>query len=394
MIDPNRFWDVPEAPDEDDEHPHSPPPKGATPKALARWEARHGVALPEPLRSALLIQNGGLVRDSAIEVDALKEIGPVDEDFWEEAELDEADVPDRSLVFAWGRALLAGGTLLLDFNSNGPTGPPSVLFDHGDGSVAELGTIEQFLAGERATTDDAPSLSWSEAEGQAEILATETVTAFFGARSTTRDQILARTDAGLVLFTRERSGGDELLDRTELPLPLEPGRTVIEPVRLPPDAIFALRLRPRRARGARLARSSRFGDGRWLNQSSVGIPSKTRFEARDRARLDALRVALLGVEGATEAAGHDKNPAAKPGAPSPEQAQAGLIGLLLASMPPERREDLIANSVEQAVRQVAGQDATIPPGLAEAAQAARRRLAESLQGIQPPPAPPETDPPG
>lgn len=398
MIDFARFWAAPEVFAEDDE-PDEPAP-GATPEALAAWDAEHGVRLPEPLRTAFQIQDGGDVRNTAIQVHPLAEIVPVDDDFWEWTELDEAEAPDRALVFEWGYANDCGGTILMNFNAGGPTGSPSVYYDfHGEQTSHVAGSIAQFFA-EQLASDESPSIRWEEAEAQPDIIARETLTFDYGdAGPATLDQILARVGEGVALFARERTGSGESLTRTVLPLPLRSEMTSIQPLRPAPSATFSLHLYPSEPEGIRWAESTTDDDGRWKNSTGQGAPVFGSFEATDRARLETLRAELLGSEAAAQTRADEDRFAAEVRqlkTMTPQERQAAMLGRLMAMMPADQREALLSGSVDQAVQQVVDAAAAdgIPPVLAEAAVAVRRRLAEALQRFGSPPTPPDPEHPG
>lgn len=85
---------------------------GLTGQQIAAWENQHGVRLPELLRSALSRQDGGFVRGTQFRILALAEITNPDAEFWEWASFDEAEVPDRALVFRFGEDEFGGGYLL------------------------------------------------------------------------------------------------------------------------------------------------------------------------------------------------------------------------------------------------------------------------------------------
>src|SRR5690348_6083710 len=99
MIDFEHFWmeggrdyddiEEEECVDEDELEAEAPP--GASEKQIAAWEKKHRVKLPELLRKALAIQNGGSVRNASIDVLPLEQMAPVDEEFWEWAAFEDDD---------------------------------------------------------------------------------------------------------------------------------------------------------------------------------------------------------------------------------------------------------------------------------------------------------------
>ena len=78
------------------------------------------MTLPEPIRTALGIRNGGSVRNTSIDVLPLDQIVPVDDDFWRRTEIDEDEAPDHALMFVFGHENEVGGTFLMNFNADGP----------------------------------------------------------------------------------------------------------------------------------------------------------------------------------------------------------------------------------------------------------------------------------
>lgn len=76
MIDFQRFWmdggreyddlEEEERVDEDELEAEAPP--GASEQQIAAWEKKHRVKLPELLRKALAVRNGGSVRNTSIDV--------------------------------------------------------------------------------------------------------------------------------------------------------------------------------------------------------------------------------------------------------------------------------------------------------------------------------------
>src|ERR1700730_9841921 len=124
MIDFNRFWMEGNNPYEEEDE--GAPPPGVTRKEILGWESLHGVKLPEPIRTALGFRNGGYVRNMDIEIMPLDRFVPVDDDYWEYTEIADDEAPDHGLLFVFGDDTQDGGTYLMNFNSRGPEGPPSV----------------------------------------------------------------------------------------------------------------------------------------------------------------------------------------------------------------------------------------------------------------------------
>jgi hypothetical protein len=182
MIDFERFWldgdrDYDECEEEEcideDEMPAETPP-GVSEKQIAAWEKRHGVKLPELLRKALAIRNGGSVRNTSLDILPLEQMAPVDEDFWEWTEIDDDEAPDHNLMFVFGEESETGATLLMNFNAGGPKGEPSIYFDHhGESTYLVNDTLSEFFKANLASAG-APSVDWSETE-RLPIVACETI---------------------------------------------------------------------------------------------------------------------------------------------------------------------------------------------------------------------------
>jgi hypothetical protein len=372
MIDFDRFWmDRPDPyADENDDEAEVPP--GVTAEEICDWEEEHGVTLPEPIRTALGRRNGGAVRNTTTEILPLDQIVPVDDDFWEWAEIDEDEAPDRGLMFVFGNETQSGGTFLMNFNARGPGGEPSVYIDyHGEGSHQVNEMIGGFFEAMLASSAE-PGVDWPEAEASRDVLARETIdlSALYDGSPASEDQILAREGEALVLFTRERSPEGEALTRTRLPLPLDASWAEIRPLRPDPIGTFALHLQPAESAGIVEVRSETNDDGRWKDTTSHGVPIYVKFESTDRERLRALRSQLLGDEGAARA--------------QAKQDRQAAFQETLESLSPEQRSAALMQAALNmgAVGGPLGDLAGMPPELAEAAEAMRRRLAEMTEQIR------------
>jgi len=380
MIDFDRFWSKGQGPyGDEDGSPggaDATPPPGVTPEAIRGWERRHGVTLPEPIRTALGRRNGGWVRNTEIEILPLEQIEPVDDEFWDYTEIEEDEAPDHRLLFAFGGSG-TGGTYLLNFNANGAGGPPSVSIDyHGESTHFVSDTIGAFFDEALASSPE-PSVDWSEAEGRLPVVARETIdlSAMYDGRPASEDQILARDGEALVLFTRQRSPDGETLTRTTLPPPLVAGVAEVRPYRPAPLATFALHLQPCESEGIVEERSETNDDGRWKNSTAHGVPVYVTFESTDRARLQALRAQLVGTEAAARAQARQDRQA---------ELQETLDGL-----PPEQRtaallQSALAMKAETDRRFAArfGDLGPVPPELAGAAEAMRRKLEEMAARVR------------
>jgi hypothetical protein len=379
MIDFARFWMEGNSPYED-EGPGATDtevPPGVTAEEIREWEREYGVTLPEPLRTALGLRNGGFVRNTAIEVLPLDQIVPVADDFWEYTEIEEDEAPDRSLLFIFGNEMQGGATFLMNFNARGPEGAPSVYLDyHGESTYLVHDAIGDLFEAELASSAE-PGVDWSEAESGLPVLARETIdlSSSYGGRSASEEQVLARQDEALILFTRLRSPDGEVLTRTTLPLPLDAGWAEVRPYRPAPIATFALHLQPAESDGIVETRSERNDDGRWKNSTGRGVPIYVTFESTDRDRLQSLRGQLLGTEGAARA--------------QAKQDRQAALAEMLDGLPPEQRTAALLQAAltmkeETDRRFVAefGDRGPVPPALAEAAEAMRLKLEQMAEQVR------------
>ncbi len=283
MIDFDRFWG-------DGDGPAAP---GVSEAQVQAWEARHQVALPAALRSALRRRDGGPVRGAEVEVLPLAEIQPADEEY---LRFDEDVDRDPALVFRFGTGTESGGDYLMDYNAGGPEASPSVYIHYNDGTGATLikDSFDDFF--ERlAARSPGPHVDWSEAEPAQDVLARETVdlTAFHRAEAHL-EQVLVRQGDSLVLYTREVSPQGEILSKTTLPLPIHGALAMVLRRRPAPNLTFGLHLQPEEHDGIVRLESRREGDAGWVNTKVEGAPVYVQFESADRDRLEALRGRLLG----------------------------------------------------------------------------------------------------
>lgn len=376
MADFDRFWSERNSPydDEDPDATGPEPPPGATEGEIVAWERAHGVTLPEPIRTALGLRDGGYVRNATIQVLPLDQIVPVDDDFWDHTEIGDDEAPDRGLVFVLGYEMEVGGTYVMNFNARGPHGAPSVSLDiHGESTHFIDDSIGGFFEAALASSA-VPDVNWSEGVEDLPIVAREAVdlTALWGGKPASKDQVLARQGGALVLFTRERSPNGEVLTRTTLPLPLDAHQVGVRPYRPAPNATFAIYLQPTESEGIVEVRSETNDDGRWKNTTSRGAPIYVTFESADRDRLQALRAQLLGPEGAARAQAQQDRQAALTealDALSPEQRTAALFQAAMGM-----RADLDRRFAAQS-----GDLGPAPPGVAEAAEAMRLKMEEMVE---------------
>jgi hypothetical protein len=379
MIDFSRFWMAGDERYEDEDFDESESgddvPPAATAAEIVDWERRHAVRLPEPIRTAIAIQNGGCVRNSSVEILPLAQIQPVDEEFWEYTELNEDEAADRDLLFVFGNEAETGADLLMNFNARGPSGDPSVYVNHhGESTDLVNESLSAFFAAELAGAPE-PSVDWRQAVTAGEPVAREVVDlSRFHGGSAVFEQILLRAGQELLLFTNERSGRDETLSRTTLPLPLDPEWAQIRPFRPPPIGTFGLHLQPVESDGIVEKRSHKTADGHWKNTTSHGTPIYVMFESTDRDKLEALRAQVLGSDGAAKA--------------EAKQARDADFQASLAKLSPEQRMAALLNEAldfkNEADRQFASQfadlsTAAIPPELAQAGQAIRQKLEQMTE---------------
>jgi hypothetical protein len=115
-----------------------------TAEEIDEWQADFGVCLPVTLALALMLQNGGAVRDSAIEIEALTEFTPLDDEQWEGVWTGDQTIgADRSRQFYIGESVGVG--VILDYSAGSE---PRILLlhhsvarelrDHGIRSFEEL----------------------------------------------------------------------------------------------------------------------------------------------------------------------------------------------------------------------------------------------------------------
>jgi hypothetical protein len=320
------------------------------------------------------------VRNSSVEVLPLAAIVPADDDFWDRTDIDEDEVPDHDLMFAFGSENQSGGTFLMNFNANGPEGAPSVYIDyHGESSSLVSDTIAEFFDAQLAASPG-PSVDWSETEAGRgiTIIARETIdlSALYKGKPASEDLVLARVNEALVLFKREQSPCGTKLSRTTLPLPLEEEWAGIRPHRPGPLPTFVLHLQPAGSEGIIHEESRTEEDGLWKNSTQERTPIYSTFESTDRERLLALRTKLFGNEAAT-------------GLQVKENRQADLKKSL-DGLPPNQRTAALLQAA-MAMKQETdaefaarfhGLAGNVPPELAAASDAIRLRMEATAKQIQ------------
>jgi hypothetical protein len=380
MINFSRFWTTDVSPDEDENfdaiEPGAEVPPGAPAAEIQEWESRHKLKLPEPIRTAIGIRNGGNVRNTSIEILPLDQIVPVDDDFWEYTEISEEEAPQHQLLFIFGNETETGGTFLMNFNARGPAGEPSVYIDHhGESTYLVNQSLSAFFESEMATSPE-PTVKWADAQKDADPIARVDIdlSSIYDGAHASFEQALTRGSDELILFTRERSPGIETVSRTTLPLPLDPDWAQIRPFRPAPIRTFSLHLQPVNTDGIVEKRSSKTADGQWKNATSRGTPIYVMFESADRGKLETLRAQVLGSESAAKA--------------QAKQARDAEFQDLLANLPPAQRAAALLSEVldfrEEADRQFAAQfgeiaGMEIPPDLAGAGGAIRQQLEQMAE---------------
>lgn len=380
MIDFERFWAEGDAVNEDqDEGPDAMEGEarpGASANEICDWEKKYGVRLPEPIRTALRLRNGGYVRNASIEVLPLMQIAPVDDDFWEWTEIEAEEAPDRGLMFVFGEETETGGTLLMNFNARGPQYEPSVYIDHHGESTylvnAAFGGFFQTLL----ASSEVPGVDWSETE-ELSVVARESIdlSALYDGKPASLDQVLARQKKALLLFTRQRSPEGEILTRTTLPLPLDSAWAEVSPYRPAPISTYALHLQPEETDDIVAKQSQTNDDGRWKNSSEEGAPIYVTFESTDREGLKSLRKELFGAKGAARAqARQDRQTKLEEtlDALSPEQRTAAMLQAALA----------MKGKMDLQIGAGLGETSGMPPELAKAVQMMQNKMQQMVQKAQ------------
>jgi len=103
---------------------------------IARWEERHGVALPAVLREAYRQQNGGLIRSQRIFLYRLEEVEPVGPDYFADLGEEPPAPYDPALTFDFGYDDAWGTTAFLAYRSAEDREPVFYGYYSDGGSVA------------------------------------------------------------------------------------------------------------------------------------------------------------------------------------------------------------------------------------------------------------------
>ena len=337
---------------------------GVSEAVLDEWQNANGVQLPAVLREALLVQNGGLLRNSDTTIFGLDDIVRPDEEVFYELEDDEelsAEFEDQGLVFAFAEEVNDGLPMyLLNFNANGPAGEPSVLHYYRDiGDIEpEAGTVAEFIAAKQ-TSDSECAVDWAETGRLDPLLFRDRceVPDFQGGGKRVVESYVGRLGGVLCVFKHEVSGDVESYLKLEVKEPLDPEELKIETIGSNPR-VYCLRLcsldeddfddedddeldddfdlddldwdaedddgeDPDENR----TESYRMKDGMWKNASGGALDD---IESLSREKLEKLRLELLGEEGEKVARSAEAL-----------QAKAGQLAEQLAqkteSMTPEER---------------------------------------------------------
>jgi SMI1 / KNR4 family (SUKH-1) len=310
--------------------PAWPDGSAATPEQMAAWEKKYRVKLPKLFREVFRRQNGGMVRDSEVCINALASIKPV-----EEEDLYEDEFRDLRLVFDFAHDG-GEGSYLLDYNRRGRDGEPAVYLAYRDcGEVDKAaGSVDKFFA-DLLKSEDGPEVDWSEADRLA-VLARERMdlTDHFHGTPSSLDQVLCRDGRTLVLFVRRIVGQDETVSRIVLPEPLSTDSCSVEPIQ-PGAKIWQIHLQPRDSEGIVQIEATRTSAGRWKNRTSHGSPIYAWIWSADPNRLRKLRTELLGKDRAARVAEADD---------TQQQFQARV-----ASLPPAAQRAAFMEMTRQAM---------------------------------------------
>lgn len=280
---------------------------GVSEAELAKWEQSNGVRLPEILRTALKIQNGGAIRNSETQAYALDSIvrpeAKYGDDFWDMSIYEEDEwFPDKRLVFFFAEDNSCRPMYLLDFNANGPEGEPAVFnyfYDTGGDIDEESENVGEFFHGLQSA-DDRPAVDWAEIDGldtvhfreKLEVNDTEG-----GKRAT--ESVIGRLDGQLLIYRHEVWGENESLLKLEIAEPLDPEEMLIEKLDYNPPfySLSIVSADPddeEEDQNEIRVESHRLPAGTWKNED---LGALNDIESLSREKLEQLRSKLLGEAG-------------------------------------------------------------------------------------------------
>lgn len=118
-----------------------PPPAPVTAQDIREWEEDYGVRLPPILARALVVQNGGRVQETSLDIEPLENFSTLDEDQWAHVygEGPLADL-ERDKIVHVGDATGCG--IVLDYTVG--TEPRILLVHHNVGGELQGGDIGSF----------------------------------------------------------------------------------------------------------------------------------------------------------------------------------------------------------------------------------------------------------
>lgn len=272
---------------------------GVTPKELDKWQKSNGVKLPQFLREALLVQNGGKIRYSDIEIHPLQKFTIPDEDFWDFAETDGFKRSEQCFEFATdtsdGRPFY-----VLRYKAKGE---PTVHHHYNDGSVYKTAPrIEDFFK-DLIVVDAKPAVDWSEIKTLDKVLFQEKTMMKLGRSKTTVECVVGRRGGKLFHYRHEISEAEEIYVKERFSEPLDADEAHIQTY--PGGPVYALRLYSKKCDGNVQVQSHRMADGTWKNRDAGN--ASTDVQSADRERLVQLRRQLLGKKGATKAEAFDQS---------------------------------------------------------------------------------------
>lgn len=280
-IDFDHFWDT---------HNDELRDAGVSDDDIGMWEARNGVKLPESLAAALRRQNGGLVRYSSVWLHPLDQVTRSDGGLLGWVAPNRTEVSDRNLVFTFAHDD-EEPVYVLNFNTNGPTGEPSVYSAQGDPPDfrLEANTTAEFFSTLIAVSP-VPAVDWSEIGRLDVVLLQDKV----DVSVMQTEIVLGRLSGTLVLYTHDVDPWNEWYTKITIPEPLNPWFAFV--FKYPPfiNMPYFLHLSPRDPAGVISVESMRTSDGNWKTSVDYGVPVYVDVLCNNMSRLRSLRRELLG----------------------------------------------------------------------------------------------------